>query len=332
MNILVIGGAGYIGSHVTRELLDRGHKVTVFDNLSSGLRRNLFSDAMFIHGDILRCEQLTAAMREGAMEAAVFLAAYKAVGESMIKPEKYSINNITGTVNLLNAASETGLKYIIFSSSAAVYGEPSYLPVDEKHPANPENYYGFTKLEIEKFLFWYDKLKGIRFASLRYFNAAGYDVRGRISGLEQNPANLLPVIMETACGKRKELEIFGNDYDTPDGTCIRDYIHVNDLAAAHALALDYISKNGKSLTVNLGSETGSSVLEVLETARRITGQPIPSRIAKRRPGDPAKLTASADLARSLLGWKTEHSDLDTLVRTSWEAYHQYEDCREAPHT
>ena len=327
MNILIIGGAGYIGSHVTRELLDRGHKVTVFDNLCLGLRENLFSDGEFIHGDILRYDQLIAAIRECGVEAVVYLAAFKAVGESMLKPEKYSVNNITGTINLLNAASETGLKYIIFSSSAAVYGEPVYLPIDEQHPTNPENYYGFTKLEIEKFLSWYDRLKGIRYASLRYFNAAGYDIKGRIKGLEQNPQNLLPVIMETACGIRKELAIFGNDYDTPDGTCIRDYIHVNDLAVAHALALDNICKNNKSLTVNLGSETGSSVMEVLETARRITGQPIPSRIAGRRSGDPAKLTASAGLARSLLGWKTEHSSLDTLVQTSWDVYRSVCDVR-----
>jgi len=321
MNILVIGGAGYIGSHVTRELLDRGHRVTVFDNLSFGLRENLFSDADFIHGDILRYEQLVSACREH--EAVIYLAAFKAVGESMEKPEKYSVNNLIGSVNLLNAASETGLKYIVFSSSAAVYGEPVYLPIDEKHPLNPENYYGFTKQEIERMLSWYDRLKGIRYASLRYFNAAGYDVKGRIFGLEQNPQNLLPVIMEAACGMRKELAVFGNDYDTPDGTCIRDYIHVSDLASAHALALDYISKKDKSLTVNLGSETGSSVLEVLETARRITKQPIPSRITERRLGDPAKLTASAALALSLLGWKAEYSDMDTLVKTSWEVYRKY---------
>jgi UDP-glucose 4-epimerase len=321
MNVLVIGGAGYIGSHVTRELLDRGHKAAVFDNLSSGLRENLFPEAAFIHGDILRYEQLAEALTGN--DAAVYLAAFKAVGESMVKPEKYSVNNIIGTMNLLNAASETGLKYIIFSSSAAVYGEPAYLPIDEKHPTNPENYYGFTKLEIEKFLSWYDRLKGIRYASLRYFNAAGYDVKGRVSGLEQNPANLLPVIMEAACGMRKELAIFGNDYDTPDGTCIRDYIHVNDLATAHVLALHYIAKNDKSITVNLGSETGSSVLEMLETARRITGQPIPSRIVGRRPGDPGKLTASAELARSILGWKTEHSSPETLIKTSWEVYRKH---------
>jgi UDP-glucose 4-epimerase len=201
-----------------------------------------------------------------------------------------------------------------------VYGEPQYIPIDEKHPANPENYYGFTKLEIEKFLGWYDRLKGIRFASLRYFNAAGYDPQGRVKGLEQNPANLIPIIMEAAHGLRKELEIFGDDYDTPDGTCIRDYIHVSDLASAHVLALDYIAKNEKSITVNLGSERGSSVLEVLEAARKITGKPIPSRVTGRRPGDPAKLTASAALARELLGWKTLHSDMETIIRTSWEAY------------
>lgn len=318
MKVLVTGGAGYIGSHVVRELLDRGHSAVVYDNLSSGLRENLFPEAAFIHGDILHCGQLAEAMK--GMDAVVHLAAFKAAGESMIKPEKYSTNNISGTVNLLNAASLVDIKYIVFSSSAAVYGEPSYLPLDENHPVNPENYYGFTKLEIERLLTWYDRLRGIRSACLRYFNAAGYDLKGRVCGLEQNPANLLPVIMEAACGMRAELQVFGSDYDTPDGTCIRDYIHVNDLAAAHALALDYISVNGTSLTVNLGSETGSSVLEVLETARRVTGKPIPARIGGRRPGDPARLTASAAKARSILGWEAHCSDLETLVKTSWEAY------------
>ena len=318
MNIAVLGGAGYIGSHVARELLDRGHKVTVYDNLSSGLRENLFSDAAFVHGDVLCREQLAGAL--AGMEAAVYLSAFKRVGESMLKPEKYSVNNLSGTLYFLNAACAAGLRYIIFSSSAAVYGEPEYLPIDEQHPTQPTNYYGFTKLEIERILAWYDRLKGIRYASLRYFNAAGYDVKGRIKGLEQNPSNLIPVIMEAACGMREELQIFGNDWDTPDGTCIRDYIHVNDLARAHALALDYINAQGKSVTVNLGSEEGSSVLEVLETARRITGKPIPSRIVGRRPGDPARLTASAGLARSLLGWQAQHSDMDTLVSTSWDVY------------
>jgi UDP-glucose 4-epimerase len=320
MNILVIGGAGYIGSHVTREFLDQGHHCTVYDNLSSGLRENLFSEAKFIHGDIHDYRGLTESMRSAKFDALVHLAASKAAGESMLQPEKYSRNNINGTLNIINAAAETGIKRIVFSSSAAVYGEPEYLPIDEKHPANPENYYGFTKLEIERFLGWYEKLRGIRYACLRYFNAAGYDVKGRIKGLEQNPANLLPVVMETACGMRKELQIFGADYNTPDGTCIRDYIHVSDLAIGHAAALDYISKNEKSLVVNLGSEKGTSVKEVVETARRITGKPIPAKTVDRRPGDPAKLTASAAYALETLGWKARYSDMETLVKTSWEAY------------
>ena len=332
MNILIIGGAGYIGSHVAKEFLERGHHVTVYDNLSSGLRENLFPQAQFIHGDIHDYPGLVQAMKESgqcnaasnaksaAFDALIHLAASKAAGESMLKPEKYALNNIAGTINILNAACETGIKYLVFSSSAAVYGEPEYLPIDEKHPTKPENFYGYTKLEIESLLYWYDKLKGLRSASLRYFNAAGYDINGRIKGLEQNPANLLPIIMEAACGIRQELCIFGDDYNTPDGTCIRDYIHVNDLATGHAAALDYIIKNDKSITVNLGSETGSSVMEVLETARRVSGRPIPAKIAARRPGDPAKLTASAALARELLGWKAQHSDLETLVETSWKVY------------
>ena len=319
MNILIVGGAGYIGSHVTQEFLERGHRVTVYDNLSSGLRENLLQGAAFAYGDILDYSSLVQTMRDG-FDALVHLAAFKAAGESMLQPEKYSRNNIIGTIHILNAASETGIKNIVFSSSAAVYGEPEYLPIDERHPTRPENYYGFTKLEIERFLDWYEKIKGIRYASLRYFNAAGYDVQGRIKGLEQNPANLLPVIMEAACGMRPEIQIFGDDYDTPDGTGIRDYIHVNDLATGHAMALDYISKNDRSLTVNLGSETGSSVLEVLETARRICGRPIPSKIVGRRPGDPAKLYASSAFARETLGWKAYYSDMDTLIQTSWEVY------------
>jgi UDP-glucose 4-epimerase len=318
MEILLIGGAGYIGSHAAREFLDRGHSVTVFDDLSSGLKENLFPEARFVQGTILDYPALLEACRDKA--AVVHLAAFKAVGESMVKPEKYSLNNISGTINILNAMSSAGIKRLIFSSSAAVYGQPQYLPVDEKHPLNPESYYGFTKLEIERIMDWYDKLKNIRFASLRYFNAAGYDVKGRISGLEQNPANLVPVIMETAVGMRRELPVFGNDYDTRDGTCIRDYIHVSDLAAAHVDALNYINKNEKSLIVTLGSETGTSVTEMLQAARRITGLPIPSVIAERRLGDPASLTASSKLARECLGWQPKCSDLDSIISSTWQAY------------
>ncbi|MCL2007146.1 MAG: UDP-glucose 4-epimerase GalE [Treponema sp.] len=319
MNILIIGGAGYIGSHVAREFLDAGHKVTVFDNLSSGLEQNLFPEADFDNNSMLDYNALLASCRKN-IDAVVHLAALKAVGESMQYPEKYSVNNITGTINILNAMSETGIKNLVFSSSAAVYGQPKYIPVDENHPLNPESFYGFTKVEIERLLDWYDRLKGIRFASLRYFNAAGYDVRGRISGLEKRPTNLIPIIMETAVGIRRELSIYGNDYETRDGTCIRDYIHVSDLAIAHVSALNYIKNNDESLTVNLGTETGTTNLEVLEAARRITGRPIPSIFAPRRPGDPAFHTASSQLALKKLNWKAENSSLDTLIHSSWEVY------------
>ncbi len=322
MKVLVIGGAGYIGSHVARELLDAGHAVSVFDNLSTGTVDNLFENETLIRGDILDPDELEKAMA-GGFDALIHLAAAKAAGESMINPEKYSVQNLTGTINILNAASRAGIKRIVFSSSAATYGEPSYLPIDEKHPTNPENYYGFTKLEIERMLAWYDKLKGIKYAALRYFNAAGYDVKGRIVGLEKNPANLIPAIMEVAAGMRAEICIFGTDYPTPDGSGVRDYVHVSDLARAHVAALDRISAGNPSFVVNLGSEAGISVLEILEAARRITGKPISARITARRPGDPAKLVASSALARELLGWEAQFSDVGTLVSTTWEAYRKH---------
>ena len=319
MKVLVIGGAGYIGSHVVKEMMKAGHKVTVFDNLSSGLRVNLFPQNDFIYGNILIPADLDAAFSQG-FDAFVHLAAFKAAGESMILPEKYSVNNITGTLNIMNAAVKYGCKKMIFSSSAAVFGAPEYLPIDEDHPKNPENYYGFTKLEIERFMGWYDKLKGMRFAALRYFNAAGYDPEGEIRGLEQNPANLLPRVMEVAAGMKEGMKVFGTDYDTRDGTCIRDYVHVTDLARAHVMALDYITKNDKSLTVNLGTEKGTTVKEIIDAARKITGKEIPSEDVERRPGDPACLYATSKRAKELLGWEPKFSDVETLVKTTWEVY------------
>ena len=319
MKVLVIGGAGYIGSHVVKAMMKAGHKVTVFDNLSSGLRCNLFKENDFIHGKILIQSEIEAAFEKG-FDAFVHLAAFKAVGESMENPEKYSVNNITGTLNIMNAAVKFGCKKMIFSSSAAVFGAPQYLPIDENHPKNPESYYGFTKLEIERFMAWYDHLKGLKFAALRYFNAAGYDPDGEIRGLERSPQNLLPRIMEVACGMRDELKVFGTDYDTRDGTCIRDYVHVTDLANAHVLALEYIAKNNESLTVNLGTEKGTTVKELLDASRRISGKAIPSEDVERRPGDPACLYATSKHAKELLGWEPKFSDVDTLVKTTWEVY------------
>jgi UDP-glucose 4-epimerase len=318
VKVLVIGGAGYIGSHVVRQLLDESFSVTVFDNLSSGLRINFQPGAAFVHGDILRPDQLDTVM--AGHDALIHLAASKAAGESMVVPEKYALNNLNGTVNILNAAVKAEISRLVFSSSAAVYGEPEYLPIDEQHPTRPENFYGFTKLEVERIMDWYDRIHGMRFAALRYFNAAGYDREGRVRGLEQNPANLLPVIMEVAAGMREELMIFGDDYPTPDGTGVRDYIHVSDLARAHVAALRHIAKNDTSLTVNLGSESGISVLEILDTARRVTGKKIPAKIVDRRPGDPARLVASSAQAKSLLGWAATESDVTSLVETSWRVY------------
>ena len=322
MRILVIGGAGYIGSHVTRAFLDRGYEVTVFDNLQTGLRENLFNDARFLHGDIMRPEQLRAVMA-GGYDGCVHLAALKAAGQSMLKPEEYAEANIAGTINILNQAAEARLSPIIFSSSAAVYGNPQYLPIDEVHPKDPENFYGFTKLEIERILGWYDRLKGMRFAAIRYFNAAGYDIEGRIKGLELNPENLLPIVMEVAAGIRPKLSIYGNDYPTRDGSCIRDYVHVSDLAEAHVTAFEYILKHDKSLTVNLGSETGVSVLEMVERARVLTGMAVPAEIVGRRAGDPSELVATAGKARELLGWVPKYSDVDTLVSSTWKMYEKY---------
>lgn len=322
MKVLVIGGAGYIGSHVVKALLKSKHEVTLFDNLSTGQLVNLFPGTGFIAGNICHADDINAAFARG-FDACVHLAAFKAVGESMAEPEKYSVNNISGTINILNAACAHGCKNIVFSSTAAVFGSPSYVPIDEAHPTNPENYYGFTKLEIERLLRWYDTIRGLKFAALRYFNAAGYDPEGKVIGLERNPQNLLPLIMEVAMGWRKELQIFGNDYDTRDGTCIRDYVHVSDLAEAHVHALEYITSKKESLTVNLGSESGVSVTEMVEAARRVTGKEIPARYVARRPGDPAALYATSALARKLIGWNPKHSDVDTLISSTWAVYQKY---------
>lgn len=236
----------------------------------------------------------------------------------MLVREKYSENNITGTLNILNSAVKHNCKNIVFSTSAAIFGNPQKLPIDENHQKNPENYYGFTKLSIEDYLEWYSNLKGINYAALCYFNAAGYDVEGEISGLEQNPANLIPVVMETACGIRKEMSVFGDDYDTPDGTCIRDYVHVTDLSDAHVKALDYIAKNNANLKLNLGSEVGTSVKEVIDIARKITEKPINAKVVERRPGDPSELYATSKQAFEILGWKAKHSDMETIIKTTFK--------------
>ena len=313
MKVLVVGGAGYIGSHVVKALMLKGHEVTVYDNLSTGQEINLFKQNRFVRGDILDYPALVDAMR--GQDAVVHLAAKKAVGESMENPMLYSVNNISGSLNILNAMVECGAKYIVFSSSAAVYGMPEVSTINESVPLNPINYYGFTKLEIEKFMGWYDRLKGIKFVALRYFNAVGYDADGDIRGKELNPQNLLPIMMEVVSGKRDKLKIFGNDYPTPDGTCIRDYIHVSDLASAHVLALEKLNQGMESQSLNLGTEKGTSVLEMLRAVEKVVGRKLPAEFAPRRAGDPAILVASAAKAHSLLGWKPQYLNIEKIVQT-----------------
>ncbi len=320
MKILVTGGAGYIGSHIVFELCDAGYEVTIYDDMSLGREENIDNRAEFVLGSTLDKPQLVKTISRDKFDAVIHLAAWKAAGESMVKPDKYAENNIIGSMNLLNAVSAANIKNFVFSSTAAVYGFPSYLPIDEQHPVNPSNYYGYTKVFVEDNLKWYSQLKGLNYAALRYFNAAGYDVDGRITGKEKNPNNLLPIIMETACGMRDKVQVYGADYDTIDGTGVRDYVHVNDLATAHVLALEYLVENKKNLIVNLSTERGYSVLETINKAKEITGKEIPYQIIGRREGDPDTVVASFEKASKMLNWKTKYSDLEIILSTMWNIY------------
>lgn len=314
--ILVAGGAGYIGSHVQKQLLTDGFEVVVYDNLSSGDRKNLLPGALFIEGDILDEARLNLAMAQN-IDGVVHLAAKKAVGDSMIYPEVYAQNNISGAINILNAMVKNGVKHLVFSSSAAVYGMPCYSPIDENHPVNPINYYGYTKICIEQNMEWYARLGKLNYAALRYFNAVGYAADKSITGKERNPQNLLPIIMEAATGKREKFSIFGNDYDTPDGTCVRDYIHVSDLAKAHSLALTKLMSGGESFALNLGTGKGTSVQEIVDATEKVIGKKLNYDYAPRRIGDPALLTAKADRAQEILGWTPEYTDIEEIIRTVW---------------
>lgn len=320
-DILVVGGAGYIGSHVVKALRDAGRQPVVFDNLSTGLRENLFPEIPFIHGDLLIPEQVRAAMR--GIRSVVHLAALKAAGDSMLEPERYALHNLNGTVNLLHAAGTAGVRHFVFSSSAAVYGEPQYLPLDENHPTEPANFYGQTKLQIEMLLSWFSRLRNMRYAGLRYFNAAGYDPDGEVRGLEKEPNNLLPLVLETLLGWRENLEVYGTDYDTEDGSCIRDYIHVSDLADAHLRALNFLEEQDEDLVVNLGTSKGISVLEILDAAKKVSGMDLPVILSDRRPGDPAVVLASAEKAERLLEWSPAFSDVETILKTMLAAYRSH---------
>ena len=319
--VLVTGGAGYIGSHIVLKLCEQGYDVSVFDNLSTGYEKNIDSRADFIQGNILNHNDLQNAFKKN-YSAVFHFAALKAAGESMLEPGKYATTNITGTINILNQMVKNEIQNFVFSSTAAVYGMPQYLPLDENHPLKPINFYGFTKLEIERLLQWYSDLEGICFGALRYFNAAGYDTQGRIHGLEKNSENLLPIIMETVSGQRDSMEVYGDDYSTPDGTGIRDYIHVNDLALAHVKTLDYMMKRKDNIIINLATGKGYSVLEVFQNTKEVTGQELNFNIVDRRPGDPAELVAVSKLANDMIDWECKYSDIKTILQSMWKIYSQ----------
>ena len=319
MKILVTGGAGYIGSHVVYELIDQGHDVTILDDMSLGLEENIDPRSIFVQGSTHSDSDLDSVLSVG-FDGIIHLAAWKAAGESMTDPAKYAHNNLIGTINLLNACDRHGIKRFVFSSTSSVYGNPEYIPIDENHPTDPISYYGETKLQVEKNLKWFSELKGIRFGVLRYFNAAGYDIKGRIKGRERNVLNLIPIAMEVAAGIREKMQVFGDNYDTHDGTGVRDYIHVSDLAIAHMKALNYITENDKDLLVNLATGEGHSVLDVINKSKEVSGKDIPFDIVGRRAGDPATVVAVSNRANKVLDWSTKYSDLDTLIRTAWDVY------------
>ncbi|MDD7693478.1 MAG: UDP-glucose 4-epimerase GalE [Limosilactobacillus sp.] len=318
MAILVAGGAGYIGSHMVKDLIEHGEDVVVADNLSTGHRDAINPKAKFYEGDIRDRKFLDKVFDNEDITAVVHFAAFSIVPESMSKPLKYFDNNTGGMITLLEAMRDHNIKYIVFSSTAATYGVPEHMPIKETDPQNPINPYGLSKLMMEKMMAWADKAYGIKFVALRYFNVAGAAPDGTIGEDHGPETHLVPIILQVAQGKRKELSIFGDDYNTPDGTNVRDYVHVMDLADAHILAIKYLEAGNKSNAFNLGSSTGFSNKQMLEAAREVTGKPIPAKMAPRRPGDPDSLVAASDKARTILGWKPKYDDVHDIIATAWK--------------
>lgn len=320
MKILVCGGAGYIGSHMVAELLENNIEVVVLDSLEKGHKDALLGGKLYI-GDLRDKTILDKIFTENEIDAVIDFAAYSLVGESMTEPLKYFNNNVYGTISLLESMKEHNVKYIVFSSTAATYGEPKKVPIDECSETSPTNAYGESKLLVEKILKWCDSAYGIKYTALRYFNAAGAHVNGKIGEDHSPETHLIPIILDVALGNRDKIMMFGDDYSTKDGTCVRDYIHVTDLARAHLLALKRLMNGGESTAYNLGNGTGFTVKEVVEVARKVTGHSIPAEVAPRRAGDPATLIASSDRAVNELGWKPEFNSLETIISTAWK-WHQ----------
>lgn len=314
--ILVVGGAGYIGSHMVRQLNKAEHAVVTLDNLSTGNRR-LIGDGEFVEGDLGDADLLNRLFSTYAIDAVMHFAAFSQVGESMHQPLKYYRNNIAATVTLLDAMVRHNVKHFIFSSTAAVYGEPESIPIAEEHPCMPTNPYGNTKLAVERMLADCDAAHGLTYAALRYFNAAGADGSGEIGEMHDPETHLIPIVLQTAAGQRDHIQVFGTDYPTTDGTCIRDYVHVNDLAQAHLLALDALLEGAGSAVYNLGSSEGYSVREVISKAEAVTGRNIPVKEAPRRAGDPAALIASSDRIKKELGWMPVYDQLEAIIESAW---------------
>lgn len=318
MSILVAGGAGYIGSHMVKQLVESGEEVVVADNLSTGHKKAINPKAKFYCGDIRDRAFLDRIFVNEDITAVVHFAAFSIVPESMQEPLKYFDNNTGGMITLLEAMRDFKVKYIVFSSTAATYGIPETMPIKETDPQQPINPYGLSKLMMEKMMAWADEAYGIKFVALRYFNVAGAAADGTIGEDHGPETHLVPIIMQVAQGKRAELSIFGDDYNTPDGTNVRDYVHVMDLADAHILALKYLEAGNPSNAFNLGSSTGFSNKEMLEAAREVTGQEIPAKIAPRRPGDPDSLVAASDKAREVLNWQPKYDDVHDIIATAWQ--------------
>lgn len=315
--ILVTGGAGYIGSHYVLYAQEQGEEVVVLDNLAYGHAQAVPEGVPFIDGEMGNAALLDDVFTKYKVDAVVHFAAYAYVGESVTDPSKYYNNNTCATLAVLDAMRRHNVKDFVFSSTCATYGNPQYMPMDEKHPQAPINPYGESKYFVEHILKAFDKAYGLRFTALRYFNAAGADPKGRIGESHTPETHLLPLILQVATGARAGIDIFGTDYDTPDGTCIRDYIHILDLAQAHSLALKRLREGGASDFYNLGSEQGYSVREVISTCERVTGKTIPTVEKQRRAGDPPRLVASAGKARADLGWKPEYQNIEEIIKTAW---------------
>ena len=317
MNVLVCGGAGYIGSHTVYELIAKGNNVVVVDNLVKGHRQAVHKDAKLYVGDLRDADFLDKVFNENKIDAVIDFAAYSLVGESVSEPLLYFDNNVYGTIRLLEAMNRAGVKKIVFSSTAAVYGEPRSIPILEHDHTLPTNPYGESKLTVEKVLKWSDAAYGIKYVVLRYFNAAGADISGEIGEDHTPESHLIPIILQVALGKREQISIFGDDYPTDDGTCVRDYIHVTDLSDAHIKAIEKLYKDNKSATYNLGNGKGFSVKEVIDEARKVTGHEIKAVVEARRAGDPSTLIASSKRAMAELNWKPKYNTLTKIIETAW---------------